>query len=147
MSSFQENDPYINALWPTLPDTIISIILPRAPMKNPCSVLITSCLRIFSVCKQRHGGPTCLLSSFLGLDTQSIFLPDGKAKYNTAIQDRTQDTCHNLGVCLDPTHTFQPQISSICRICCLKLRRISALHHYLSKDVTKKTCVHLFFQD
>ena len=43
-----------------------------------------------------------------------------------------------LGVCLDPTLSFQQQISSVCRICFLKLRRISAIRHYLSEDVTKK---------
>ena len=43
-----------------------------------------------------------------------------------------------LGVCVDPTLSFQQQISSVCRICYLELRRISAIRHYLSEDVTKK---------
>ena len=43
----------------------------------------------------------------------------------------------NLAVCLDPTLSFQQQISSVCRICYLELRRISAIRHYLSEDVTK----------
>ena len=50
------------------------------------------------------------------------------------------NTVHNLGVCLDPTLPFQQQISSVCRICYLELRRISAIRHYLSEDVTKKNC-------
>ena len=48
------------------------------------------------------------------------------------------NTVRNLGVCLDPTFSFRQEISSICRICCLELRRISAICHYLSEDVTKK---------
>ena len=48
------------------------------------------------------------------------------------------NTIRNLGVCLDPTLSFQQQISSICCICYLELRRISAICHHLSEDVTKK---------
>ena len=48
------------------------------------------------------------------------------------------NTVCNLGVCLDPTFSFQQQISSVCRIYYLELHQISAIHHYLSKDVTKK---------
>ena len=44
----------------------------------------------------------------------------------------------NLGVCLDPTLSFQQQISSLCHICYLELRQISAIGHCLSRDVTKK---------
>ena len=51
---------------------------------------------------------------------------------------RFAKTVRNLGVCLDPTLSFQQQISSVCRICYLELRRISAIRHYLSEDVTKK---------
>ena len=51
------------------------------------------------------------------------------------------NTVHNLGVCLDPTLTFQQQISSVCRSCYLELHQISAIRHYLSEDVTKKTVV------
>ena len=47
-------------------------------------------------------------------------------------------TFRNLGVCLDPTLSFQQQISSVCHICYLELRWISAICHYLSEDVTKK---------
>ena len=46
------------------------------------------------------------------------------------------NTVRNLGVCLDPSLSFQPQIS-VCRICYLELRRISAIRHYLSEAVTK----------
>ena len=48
------------------------------------------------------------------------------------------NTVRNLGVCLNPTLSFQQQISFVCCICYLELRRISAIHHYLSEDVTKK---------
>ena len=47
------------------------------------------------------------------------------------------NTVRNLGVCLDPTLSFQQQISSVCRIYYLELPRISAIRHYLSEDVTK----------
>ena len=49
---------------------------------------------------------------------------------------KCSNTVHNLG--LDPTLSFQQQISSVCRICYFELRRISAIRHYLSEDVTKK---------
>ena len=49
---------------------------------------------------------------------------------------RLANTVRNLGVCLDPTLSFQQQIS-VCRICYLELRRISAVRHYMSEDVTK----------
>ena len=48
------------------------------------------------------------------------------------------NTVCNLGVCLDPTLSFQQQISSLCHICYLELHQISAIGHYLSEDVTKK---------
>ena len=51
------------------------------------------------------------------------------------------NTVRKLGVCLDPTLSFQQQISSVCRICYLELRRVSAIRHCLSEDVTKKTVV------
>ena len=54
------------------------------------------------------------------------------------------NTVRNLDVCLDPTLSFQQQISSVCRICYLELRRISAIRHYLSEDVTKNCCVRFF---
>ena len=44
----------------------------------------------------------------------------------------------NLGACLDPTLSFQQEISSICHICYFELCQISAIRHYLSEDVTKK---------
>ena len=53
------------------------------------------------------------------------------------------NTVHNLGVCLDPTLTFQQQISSVCRSCYLELHQISAIRHYLSEDVTN-FCVCVF---
>ena len=57
-------------------------------------------------------------------------------------------TVRNPRVCLDPTLSFQQQISSVCRICYLELRRINAVRHYLSEDVTKKLlCAFLVFQD
>ena len=49
------------------------------------------------------------------------------------------NTVRNLGVCLDPTLSFQQQISSVCRTCYLELCRISAILHYPSEDVTQKT--------
>ena len=49
---------------------------------------------------------------------------------------RLANTVRNLGVCLDPTLSFQQQIS-VCRICYLELRGISAIRHYLSVDVIK----------
>ena len=61
---------------------------------------------------------------------QSIHLEGSDIKF--------ANTVRNLGVCLDPTLSFQQQIS-VCRICYLELRRISAIRHYLSEDVTKKT--------
>ena len=64
---------------------------------------------------------------------QSINLEGSDIKFS--------NTVRNLGVCLDPTLSFQQQISSVCRICYLELRRISAIPHYLSEDVTKKHCV------
>ena len=48
------------------------------------------------------------------------------------------NTVRNLGVCLDPTLSFQQRISSVRRVCYLQLCRISAIRHYLSEDVTKK---------
>ena len=54
---------------------------------------------------------------------------------------RFAKTVRNLGVCLDPTLSFQQQISSVCCMCYLELRQISAIHHHLSEDVTKKTVV------
>ena len=51
---------------------------------------------------------------------------------------RFANTVRNLGVCLDPTLSFQQQISSVCCMCYLELRQISAIHHHLSEDVTKK---------
>ena len=48
------------------------------------------------------------------------------------------NTVHNLDVCLDPTLSFQHHISSVCCICYLELRQISAIGHCLSRDVTKK---------
>ena len=55
------------------------------------------------------------------------------------------NTVRNLGVCLDPTLSFQQRISSVCRIYYLELRRISAIRHCLSEDVTKKTVVCVCF--
>ena len=54
------------------------------------------------------------------------------------------NTVRNLGVCLDPTLSFQQQISSVCRTCYLELGRITAIRHYLSEDVTKKTLLCAF---
>ena len=62
---------------------------------------------------------------------QSINLEGSDIKFS--------NTVRNLGVCLDPTLSFQQQISSVCRICYLEHRRISAIRHYLSEDITKKT--------
>ena len=54
------------------------------------------------------------------------------------------NTVRNVGVFHDPTLSFQQQISSVCCICYLELRRINAVH---TEDVTKNCCVRLFFQD
>ena len=51
---------------------------------------------------------------------------------------KLDNTVRNQGVCLDPSLSFQQQISSVCRICYLELRRISAIRHCLSEHVTKK---------
>ena len=61
---------------------------------------------------------------------QSINLEGSDIKFSNTIR--------NLGVCLDPTLSFQQQISSVCHICYFKLCQISAIRHYLSEDVTKK---------
>ena len=55
-------------------------------------------------------------------------------------------TVRQTGVCLDPTLSFQQQVSSVCCICYLELRRISAIRHCL-KMSPKNCCVRLFFQD
>ena len=62
---------------------------------------------------------------------QSINLEDSDIKL--------ANTVGNLGVCLDPPLSFQQQISSIGHICYLELCQISAICHYLSEDVAKKT--------
>ena len=49
----------------------------------------------------------------------------------------TSNIVSNLGVSLDPTLSFQQQISAICQLCDLKLW-MSAICHYLSEDVTPK---------
>ena len=61
---------------------------------------------------------------------QSINLEDSDIKL--------ANTVCNIGVCLDPTLSFQQQISSISDICYLEFCQISAIGHYLSEDVTKK---------
>ena len=66
---------------------------------------------------------------------QSINLEDPDIKF--------ANTVRKLGVCLDPTLSLQQQIS-VCRVCYLELRRISAICHYLSEDVTKKTVTCVF---
>ena len=48
------------------------------------------------------------------------------------------NTVHDLGVSLAPAVYFQQQISSLCRVCYLELRRIFAIRHYISDDVTNK---------
>ena len=47
------------------------------------------------------------------------------------------NTVRNLSVCPDTSRSFQQQIPSVCRICCLELRQTSAVRHYLSEGVTK----------
>ena len=42
---------------------------------------------------------------------------------------RLANTARNVGVCLDPTLSFQQQISAVCCICYLELRRISTIRH------------------
>ena len=43
----------------------------------------------------------------------------------------------NLGVHVDASLSFQQQVSHICRICYLELRRISSIRQYLTEDATK----------
>ena len=61
---------------------------------------------------------------------QSINLEDSNIKL--------ANTVRNIGVCLDPTLSFQQQISSIGDICYLEFCQISAIRHYLSEDVATK---------
>ena len=51
------------------------------------------------------------------------------------------NTVRNLGVCLDSTLSFRKAHSSICRISYMKIRQISAICDYLTKDVPHKTVV------
>ena len=57
------------------------------------------------------------------------------------------NTVRNLDVCLDPTLSFQQQISSVCRICYLELRRLVQYATICLKMSPKNCCVRLFFQD
>ena len=72
-----------------------------------------------------------------------MYSPNRHGRAHTHTRARSDikhaNTVRNLGVCLDPTLSFQQQISSVCRICYLELRRISAIRHCLSEDVTQKT--------
>ena len=47
------------------------------------------------------------------------------------------DTIQNVGVSFDPALYSQQQITFLCRINYLELRRINAIRHYLSEDVTQ----------
>ena len=49
----------------------------------------------------------------------------------------------NLGVTLDQTLSFQQHVFRICQACCLELRRISSVRHYLIHDAIK---THLRFR-
>ena len=60
----------------------------------------------------------------------TIMFDDG-----TAIQ--VSDTVRNLGVVLDKSLSFEQQVSAICRMCYLELRRISSIRHLLSVEATK----------
>ena len=50
---------------------------------------------------------------------------------------KCSQTVRNLGVNLGRTLSSQQNISNVCRICYLELRRISTIHHYFSEDATK----------
>ena len=47
------------------------------------------------------------------------------------------NSVRNLGFSLDSILSFENHISSLCRICYLELRRISAIRHLLTQDATK----------
>ena len=58
------------------------------------------------------------------------------------------NTVCNLGVCFDPTLSFQQQISAVCRI--YAIWNFVGLVQYATicpKMSPKNYCVHLFFQD
>ena len=59
------------------------------------------------------------------------------------------NTVRNVGVCHDPTLSFQQQISSVCRIGYLELHRIKLVQYatICLKMSPKNCCVRLFFQD
>ena len=57
------------------------------------------------------------------------------------------NTVRNLDVCLDPALSFQQQISPVCRICYLELRRLVQYATICLKMSPKNCCVRLFFQD
>ena len=113
-------------------------------------LLLISVFFVFNLLIEILLSESCTLSSiyiFYYFWLNSIFeenswqshTPDWLRIHLVIISDiKFANTVHNLGVCLDPTLSFQQQISSVCRICYLELRRISAIRHYLSEDVTKK---------
>ena len=55
------------------------------------------------------------------------------------------NTVRNMCVCLDPTLSFQQQISSVCRI--LNFIGLVQYTTLCLKMSPKNCCVHLFFQD
>ena len=113
-------------------------------------LLLISVFFVFNLLIEILLSESCTLSSiyiFYYFWLNSIFeenswqshTPDWLRIHLVIISDiKFANTVHNLGVCLDPTLSFQQQISSVCRICYLELRSISAIRHYLSEDVTKK---------
>ena len=79
--------------------------------------------------------------------TKTVLNSDSVPQFiNLEVSDvKLADTVRNLGVSVHPSLSFQQQISSVCRICYLELRRISAIRNCLSEDVTKKLmCVSSF---
>ena len=78
--------------------------------------------------------PALLFLSFFPRFFLSFFL----CLFFLSISDiKLANTLRNLGVFLDPTLSFQQQISSVCHICYLELRRVNVIRHYLPEGVTK----------
>ena len=50
------------------------------------------------------------------------------------------NTLRNISVCPDTSLSFQRQIPSVCRICCLEFRQTSAVRHHLFPKVSPKQC-------
>ena len=62
-------------------------------------------------------------------------LPDSVLINNIPVS--FSSSVRSLGVILDQSLSFQQQISNICKVAYLELRRISSIRHYLTADATK----------